>query len=83
MARDLPLLLRVTAKSSDLPRKTLPNAEVNDQIQTGKSASEYCWPRQVGRPLATTKNSSWLTTRKGTRRMKKSVLRAETGSTPR
>ena len=36
-----------------------------------------------GRPSATTKNSSWLTMRNGTSRMKKSVLSACTGRIPR
>ena len=39
-------------------RTLAPKAEVNDLIHTGKSASEYCCPRQVARPLATTANRS-------------------------
>ena len=73
----------VTAKSRERPRKTLPKAEVKDRIQVGNRANEYCCPRHVGLPLATTKNSSWLTTRNGTSRTKKSVLSACTGSTPK
>jgi len=76
------LVFGVTAKSSDRPRNTLPKAEVKDLIQVGNSASEYCWPRQVGRPSATTANSSWLTARNGTSRTKNWVLSACTGSTP-
>jgi len=76
-------VLGVTAKSRDRPRTTFPNAEVTDLIQVGNSAREYCCPRHVGRPLATTRKSSWLTTRNGTSLLKNATLQACTGSTPK
>ncbi len=77
------LVLGVIANSNGRPSHTLPIAEVTERIHTGKSAREYCCPRQVGRPLATTQNKSWLATRNGTNRQKNSALNASTGSTPR
>ncbi len=46
----------VTRKPSGLPRNTFSKALVTDSIHTGNSASEYCCPRHVGLPAATTQN---------------------------
>ena len=74
--------LGVTTKPSLRPNQTFAAAVQQARIHSGKSASAYCWPRQVLSPLAATRNISWLRMKYGRNRAKKSTLHAVTGMIP-